>query len=544
LLIGFFLGFNPFSIWTFPLAEISQGGIAHFPINKRHIGDLNWLMMRYPLKIKQASLWRVDLNEGLEHYKRREEIKAKISPEDPNITFKGNLFEFQKEGLSFLSHNRRCLLADEMGLGKTVMALAMISKREFPVVIVTPSHLMLQWKDEIERFLGDKVNVQILKGLNPKKNPMSKKADIYLVHYLILRGWAEEILKLDYKTIIFDEIQELRHHGSLKYHSAKMIAKDRGDIIGLSGTPIYNYGAEMWNVMNIIEPFCLGDWEFFTKEWCGRSGSVIVEEPELLGKYLVEEGLMLRRRKEDVLLELPPKRKIVQEIELDRELYVKLIDKSIKLSYKIPTMVTKRERKLIGSMVLDAVNNARRSSGIAKAGHVCDFVKLIVESGVPCLLFAYHHSVIDIYLRLLGKYMPRCITGRETREEKRDSIKEFMEGNTDLLIINLRTTSGLNLQRARCVIFGELDWSPAVHKQAEDRIHRIGQKDSVLCYYLIAPTVSDEKIIDILGVKDWQFTEMMHDRKETKEDQVLSQRASNKFMKDILSDLQSEKFND
>jgi SNF2 family DNA or RNA helicase len=123
----------------------------------------------------------------------------------------------------------------------------------------------------------------------------------------------------------------------------------------------------------------------------------------------------------------------------------------------------------------------------AKAGHVCDFVNLILDSGEPCLLFAYHHSVIDIYLRLLAKHNPVCVTGRESKEEKSEAIKLFMAGATDLIIVNIRTTAGLNLQWARCVVLGELDWSPAVHKQAEDRIHRIGQKDSVLSYYMGCP---------------------------------------------------------
>lgn len=521
----------------FPLTEVSEGGIAHFPINKRHLAELNWFMMRYPLKIQNIGAWRLDMKLAKEHYEERLKIIQNTSLEEPSIKFKGHLFEFQKIGLSFLTNNKTCLLADEMGLGKTVEALALVSKRKFPIVIVTPPHLLYQWEAEIKRFLGEEVKVQILQGLNPKNNPIDKNADIYLIHYSLLRGWKDELQKLNYETIIFDEIQELRHNTSQKYFCAREISKNIESIIGLSGTPIYNYGAEIWNVMNIIEPMCLGDWDFFTKEWCGRIGNVFVKDPIMLGNYLINEGLMLRRRKEEVLLELPPKRRIIQEIDLNKEMYIKLIKKSVEISYEIPTLTKKIDRKRIGALFLDAVNNARRASGIAKASNVCDFVNLILESGESCLLFAYHHDVIDIYMRLLNHHNPKCISGRETREEKAEAVKDFMEGRTDLLIVNLRTTAGLNLQRAKCVVFGELDWSPAVHRQAEDRIHRIGQKDSVLSYYLIAPTEADQKIMSILGLKENQFIGLMHDKGETEEDKLLSVRKSNQFMSEILDNL-------
>lgn len=524
----------------FPLSNISTQGLAEFPTNKRSLGDLNWFMMRYPLKIKNKDKYLSLLSDAKDHYIERDRINRAISKDEPAPSFIGHLYDFQKTGLSFLINNRRCLLADEMGLGKTPQALSLLSRvNKFPVVIVVPPHLMYNWQDEIKKFLGEEVKVEIIRGLNPVRNPI-EDADIYLIHYLILRGWKDKLLQMDFDAIIFDEIQELRHSTSQKYNSARAIAEGKEYIIGLSGTPIYNYGAEMWNVMNIIEPYCLGDWEFFTREWCGRAGYVFVTDPKKLGQYLIDEGLMLRRRKEEVLVELPPKRRVVNTIDLNKELYVNLVEKSLEISYKIPTLATKEEKRMVGSMTLDAVNNARRASGIAKASHVCDFVRLLLDSDEPCLLFAYHHSVVDIYMRLLNRYNPRCITGREDKEIKHSHIKMFMEGQTNLLIVNLRTTSGLNLQRAKCVIFGELDWSPAVHRQAEDRIHRIGQKDSVLAYYLVAPTASDVKISELLGLKEEQFLGLMHDKEETDKDRMLAQRASNKFMSEILSNLQDE----
>ena len=95
-----------------------------------------------------------------------------------------------------------------------------------------------------------------------------------------------------------------------------------------------------------------------------------------------------------------------------------------------------------------------------------------------------------------------------------------MQGKTDLLCLSLRSASGLNLQRATCVVFGELDWSPAVHSQAEDRAHRIGQEDSLLCYYLVSPKGSDREMQDALGLKVSQFVSLMGDRQQTQEEKL------------------------
>ena len=107
------------------------------------------------------------------------------------------------------------------------------------------------------------------------------------------------------------------------------------------------------------------------------------------------------------------------------------------------------------------------------------------------------------------------ITGRESAAQKEDAVDRFMLGKTDLCVISLRAASGLNLQRATCVVFGELDWSPAVHSQAEDRAHRIGQKDSLLCYYLVSPGGSDQDMQEALGLKVSQFQLLMGDAAET-----------------------------
>ena len=497
----------------FPGSERRRGE-ARFTANRRIIGDVNWLMMRYPLEIapRDRELWKNALAQAREHVLLRmnaEKLPRRSTP--PEGTFEGELREFQKEGLSFLLANPRTLLADEMGLGKTVQALACLAAaKEFPALIVVPPHLLRNWQTEITRFLrleGKPARVCVLTGLKPYQPP---EADVYIIHYLLLRGWKQALPQMGFKAVVFDEIQELRHGGTEKYSAASLLAEECERVIGLSGTPIYNKGSEIWNVVNILDYHCLGDWESFTRAWCDGYGNHLVRNPALLGEYLRREGLILRRTKEEVLAELPPKRRLVQEIDSDDKVYRELMRPVMdQLGSLLALHPDARERALLEEQV---GRDERQAAGVAKAPFVAAFVRALEDSGEKVLLFAHHHAVMDIYRRELAAYRPVFITGRESTTQKEEAVARFMEGKTNLCVISLRAASGLNLQRASCVVFGELDWSPAVHSQAEDRAHRMGQKDSILCYYLVAPQGSDRDMQDALGLKVSQFVALMGDQ--------------------------------
>lgn len=497
----------------FPGSERRRGE-ARFTANRRIIGDVNWLMMRYPLEIapRDRELWKNALAQAREHVLLRmnaEKLPRRSTP--PEGTFEGELREFQKEGLSFLLANPRTLLADEMGLGKTVQALACLaSAKEFPALIVVPPHLLRNWQTEITRFLrleGKPARVCVLTGLKPYQPP---EADVYIIHYLLLRGWKQALPQMRFKAVVFDEIQELRHGGTEKYSAASLLAEECERVIGLSGTPIYNKGSEIWNVVNILDYHCLGDWESFTRAWCDGYGNHLVRNPALLGEHLRREGLILRRTKEEVLAELPPKRRLVQEIDSDDKVYRELMRPVMdQLGSLLALHPDARERALLEEQV---GRGERQATGVAKAPFVAAFVRALEDSGEKVLLFAHHHAVMDIYRRELAAYRPVFITGRESTTQKEEAVARFMEGKTNLCVISLRAASGLNLQRASCVVFGELDWSPAVHSQAEDRAHRMGQKDSILCYYLVAPQGSDRDMQDALGLKVSQFVALMGDQ--------------------------------
>lgn len=489
-------------------------GEARFTANRRIIGDVNWLMLRYPLEVaaRDRALWATALLQAREHAIARERAaNLPLRSTPPEGTFCGTLRDFQKEGLSFLLGNPRTLLADEMGLGKTVQALACLaSTGELPALLVVPPHLTRNWASETRRFLrvnGREPRVCTLTGLKPYPLP---EADVYIIHYLLLRGWKEALPQMGFRAVVFDEIQELRRTGTEKYSAASLLAEACERVIGLSGTPIYNRGAEIWNVVNILDMHCLGDWESFTRQWCDGYGNHIVRDPALLGAHLRREGLMLRRTKAEVLRELPPKRRLVQEIDLDDRVYRELMRPVMELLGSLSALHPEaRERALLEEQI---GRGERQATGVAKAPFVAAFVRALLDNGERVLLFAHHHAVMDAYRAELSAYRPAFITGRETTQQKDASVARFMGGGTDLCVISLRSAAGLNLQRASCVVFGELDWSPAVHSQAEDRAHRIGQEDSILCYYLVAPQGSDRDMQDALGLKVSQFVGLMGDR--------------------------------
>lgn len=530
----------------FPGADGRGAGIAKFPANRRTFADLVWFLHRWPLTIENEAEFNTDYQETCEYVSHRQAINISPIAATPDVIFKGTLRPFQQESLSWMLANRRTLIADEMGLGKTVQALSCLATDQaWPALIVVPPHLVRHWEEKIPAFLDtangeagplfaqDKLTVHVIRGTKRAPIPV---AHIYVIHYLLLRAWRHALRELGIKRIVFDEIQELRHSGTEKYSAASELATLAEDVIGLSGTPIYNRGGEIWNVLNIIEYHCLGDWDSFTREWCNGYGNDTVKEPHVLGAHLRREGLMLRRRKEDVLNDLPPKRRIVERLDANDGMFNELIQKAVSIAKEAEQIKDALAR---GRAEREAITETRRATGIAKAHAAAMFIHGLVEAEEPTLVFAHHHSVVDILIEQLAEYNPVCITGRQTEKEKWDAKEAFSAGKTNVCIISLRSATGIDgLQsRARVAVFAELDWSPAVHSQAEDRAHRDGQRDSVLCYYLVSDHGTDPEMQEALGLKVSQFIGLMGDEPENTQDQLLSDQASAQHMKKVLKTL-------
>ncbi|MNC00486.1 hypothetical protein D3C75_478160 [compost metagenome] len=529
----------------FPGAEGRYKGIAKFKSNKRSNGDLNWLMMRYPLEIIDKEKWDEQFNQAVGYVLKRNQIRKGPQKIEPSTAvFNGVLTEFQKEGVAYLNNNAPTLLADDMGLGKTVEALAWIAhQKRYPGIIVVPTSVQTQWKKQILKFIvpqpvvgemalfpdPDK-SVHIIKGLSPYELP---EANFYIIHYGLLRGWKSILPTYKFEFAVFDEIQELRRTGTEKYSAASLLSESVGNAIGLSGTPVYNAGGEIWNIMNILEHQCLGDWGSFTREWCYGYGEMVVSDPDALGQHLRREGLMLRRTKDQVLTELPAKRRVVQEIDSDEKTFTREMKSVFDLIKRYDTIADHFEK---GRAKREIGEKMRQATGISKAPYVAAFVRMLLEAGEAVVLYGYHHAVYEIWIEELKSFKPVRVTGSETNVQKEYAKDQFIKGATNLIIISLRAAAGIDgLQsRANINVFGELDWSPGIHSQCEDRTHRMGQKDSVLSYYLVCGEGSDEQMMEALGFKTAQFAGIMGEKTESEEDKALAQTEIGKHLDKVI----------
>lgn len=521
---------------------------VRFPSSRRAIENLQWLMLRFPLAVVDRERYEVDRQRAIEHAARRDGL-AELGPAQPPHTFAGELLDWQARDAAQALANERMLIAWEMGLGKTVLGLALLALASgWPAIIVVPPHLQRQWIGMAARFLklpvpgtlsfveaGPEDLVHQIRGMKRYRLP---ERPVYVIHYLLLDHWYEALIDRGPVAVIFDEAQELRHRGSKKYNAARSLAAASRYVWGLSGTPIYNYGEEIWSVMNVIEHLALSDHDSFTVEWCGGHGGKSIEKPEQLGQYMRQEGLMIRRTKADpeVALTLPPKRRVVIEVDQDDDLFRKMISEAIGLALGYDTMPF-AER---GQAVRSIEGQTRLAAGVAKAAAVASFVKTLVEAGERPLVYAHHHKVHEIIAATLGD-AAAMHTGKQTEHQKRWAKGRFISGDAKVMVVALRAAAGLDgLQKAgTCSVFAELDWSPAVHAQCEDRLHRIGFEgtESLLSYYLVGRNLMDREILDRLGLKLGQFVGLMGDAPETEKDREFSLEAGREHLQRVISAL-------
>lgn len=408
--------------------------------------------------------------------------------------------------------NQRYITDDYIVTHNTAQAIGCIvaSHRSTPALVVCQSHLTAQWAGAINEFAPD-LRVHVIKTRKPYSLP---EADVYVSTYSRIIGW-DDINRTGYfKMIVYDECQELRRQDTAKYGSAEILTEKASYVLGLSATPVYNFGGEIFAVMNVINPGCLGRRDEFVREWCteGFDDKLKVKEPAALGSYLRENYLMLRRTRKDVGRELPPVNKIVHEVEYNTT-YAKTFEKDLKaIAAKVVggSFVERGQ----AARELDAI--ARMMTGVAKSEAVADYVKVLLENGEKVLLVGWHREVYDRWLEQLAEYKPVLYTGSESPAAKQKSRDAFISGESPLMIMSLRSGVGLDGLQESCniVVFGELDWSPAVHHQVIGRLRRDGQDTQVTAIYLTTSNGTDPLMIDLLGLKASQASGIVDKEEE------------------------------
>lgn len=471
--------------------------------------DLEWFMQRFPLAVAGNDLARL-LEQSQKHRDKiarlNEIIDQRYKPRLFKLALPPRDYQRRAAELWLARKGDGLLLADDVGLGKTASTICgLVEGSPLPAVVVCLAHLPKQWEREINRFAPG-LHTHVLEGTTPYKLPRhaGRGPDVLITSYNRLQGWASVLVSYC-KGIVFDEVQELRHRDTAKYGAAKAIAGNCAYRLGLSATPIYNYGGEVWNIVNMLSPGSLGTWDEFVTEWCKHSIDVrkaTLRDPDAFGAWMREQHLMLKRTRKEVGRELPGLSKITHTIDCDESVLRSVEGKAGELARLILTEVT-QARGVKMRAAEEFSNLLRQATGLAKAPFVAEFVKLLLENGENIVLYGWHRAVYEIWRQKLADYNPVFFTGEESPAAKDAAVEKFVRGDSRVFIMSLRAGAGVDgLQRVcRTAVFGEIDWSPGVHVQCVGRLDRDGQKDPVTAYFLLAEDGADPMMAEVLGIK-------------------------------------------
>lgn len=393
------------------------------------------------------------------------------------------------------------ILADDMGLGKTLQTIAYILSEpsELPHLIVVPSSVVYNWKNECAKFAPD-LQVEIMAGTpaeRAEKIKLSGDQDIWITSYATLRQDIEHYRQLNFQTMILDEAQYIKNYATKTSKAVREIKASRR--FALSGTPIENSIEELWAIFQVVLPGLMPSQRRFKQLSHDRIASIT-------------KPFILRRLKQDVLTELPDKIESVYVSELtkqQKDLYVgylsqlrKQADESIKQSgfdqsrMKILAGIT-RLRQLCCHPSL-FIENYPGQSG--KLEQLMETVKQTHVNGGRMLIFSQFTSMHEIMKEKLEAEGFSCfyLHGGTPAKERVEMSERFNNGEKDIFLISLKAGgTGLNLTGADTVILYDLWWNPAVEDQATGRAHRFGQKNVVQVIRLITEGTIEEKIYDL-----------------------------------------------
>jgi superfamily II DNA or RNA helicase len=471
---------------------------------------------------------------------------AGVRPAEPPAGFKGELRPYQKEGLGWLEFLRGFgfggCLADDMGLGKTVQVLALLEKRRSararqhgkeqagrigPSLVVVPKSLIFNWMQEAARFAP---RLRVLDHTGPLRRKGSERSeslehfedyDLILTTYGTLRNDAAAFKDVRFDYVILDEAQAIKNASSVSAKAVRLLHADHR--LALSGTPIENHLGELWSLFEFLNPGMLGAASVFQAAQNARGGGAQgvhgAAEADQGTRRLLARALrpfLLRRTKEQVVQDLPPKIEQTLFCELDgkqRKLYDELRDHyRTRLLKRIESDGIKRAK----IQILEALLRLRQAAihpGLIDAGRGREpSAKLDVllsrllealDEGHKTLVFSQFTSMLGILRDRLDRLgvAYEYLDGRTKQREAR--VARFQnDADCRLFLISLKAGGvGLNLTAAQYVFLLDPWWNPAVEAQAIDRAHRIGQTNRVFAYRLIARDTIEEKVLELQSVK-------------------------------------------
>lgn len=402
----------------------------------------------------------------------------------------------------------RVLLAHDPGCGKTLISLLYATKHEElrPIVVVCPASLKWQWQHEAAKHFG--IRAEVLETTTPLPINTLTKPTTAIINYDILTPWLGYLRALHPKLVIIDECSYLADRKTKRTKAVGELCRGVEKVLCLSGTPLTNRPAELWPTLNLLRPDLFPSFYQFAMRYCApkkvpwgtgwdlRGASRL---PELHQK--LSETLMIRRRKVDILHELPEKQRVVIPVDITEpgEYVHAQRDFITWLAQQDKSKARKAER----AQKLVQLGYLKRLAAKLKLPAVLQWVDgFLKESEEKLVLFAVHKDIID---QLEKRYRKICVVvdGEVTGRARQEAVNQFQKNpKTRVFIGNIKAAGvGLNLTAASTVAFAEMDWTPGGHTQAEDRVHRIGQQGSALAVYLVARGTIEERLVGLIQQK-------------------------------------------
>ncbi|XP_030642537.1 SWI/SNF-related matrix-associated actin-dependent regulator of chromatin subfamily A-like protein 1 [Chanos chanos] len=429
--------------------------------------------------------------------------EADLSSIDSTLT--RSLMPFQRDGVNFaVSRDGRLLLADDMGLGKTVQAICIAAyyRKEWPLLVVAPSSVRFTWAEAFRRWLPsvepDRINV-VVKGKDSLRAGL-----INVISYDLLNKIDKQQLVNPFNVLIMDESHFLKNSKTARCKAALPLLKAAKRVILLSGTPAMSRPAELYTQILAVQPTLFPRFHEFGMRYCDAkqlhwgwdySGSSNLGELKLL----LEESLMLRRLKSEVLSQLPAKQRKVVTVTTDG------INSRTKaaLSAAAKELAKGRHSKMQEKEALLVFYN---HTAEAKTRAIMEYIMDMLECGrEKFLVFAHHKQVLDTITKELGeKGISFIRIDGSTPSAERQALCDKFQFSQKSCVAVLSITAanmGLTLHSADLVVFAELFWNPGVLIQAEDRVHRIGQTSNVDIHYLVAKGTADDYLWPMIQEK-------------------------------------------
>lgn len=415
---------------------------------------------------------------------------------------KAELFAYQKVGIQgILDFGGRCLLADEQGLGKTWQAIHAAERLGGSTIVVCPAVVKYKWQHEIRIRTGRQADIAETQTA-PIANGMQTGHKWLVINYDILKHWLPYLKSLDPKTVVFDESQYLANRTTGRTKAARDLSRKAPYVIALSGTPLMNSPAELWPTLNMLRPDLYRNFFTYGRRYCGAKLKRWGWEykgaenlPEL--HAILKEQFMIRRLKIDVLPDLPDK--IIRVIPChirDRAQYQHATnDFLVWLQRHNANKVHKAQK----AEAMVKVGYLRRLVAKLKLRSIVDWVNHhLEETDEKLVMFANHRKMLEAMNRRCNAKSVMLYGGINSRKKKAIVDQFQNDRDTRLFLGNSAASVGIDLVAANTLGFAELWWNPAMHSQAMDRIHRIGQLQKTWINYFIAQDTIEDRIFGIL----------------------------------------------